>query len=242
MTAADPETLKRLLVVHEHDRALDALKHRRATLPEFEEINLVTASVKVLAASAVEMAGRRHVLERDQKRLEDEVALLDARIINEEGRLYGGEVSAAKELQAFQEEITGLKARRSLLEDNVLDVMEAAEPVDAELAANRAEQEVLETRIQALSQAIGVAEDEIDAETESANLQRSEAAGGVGEELLAEYERLRSEPGRVAVARLVGSTCHGCHLMLAAVEVDRLKKLPADALIHCDECGCILVR
>lgn len=242
MTAADPETLKQLILVQDHDRSLDALRHRRSNLPEFDEINVVTASVKVLAAQAVETSEHRHTLERDQKRLEDEVGLLDERILHEEGRLYGGEVTAAKELQAFQQEIAGLKARRLAVEDSVLEVMEAAEPVDAELAVNRAEQDKLEKSIEALNAAVAQAQEEIDAETADTNTQRSEAASSIGVELLAEYDRLRSDPGRVAVARLVGPTCHGCHLVLPAMEVDRLKRLPADALIHCEECGCILVR
>ncbi len=242
MTAADPDTLKQLLVVHDHDRSLDALRHRRSNLPELEEINLATASVKALAAQAVEIAERRHVLERDQKRLEDEVALLDERIVHEEARLYGGEVTAAKELQAFQQEIAGLKTHRLVVEDSVLDVMEAAEPVDAELGANRSEQAKLEKSIETLNTAVVLAQQEIDTETGDTGTLRSEAASGIGDEILADYDRLRSEPGRVAVARLVGATCHGCHLVLPAMEVDRLKKLSVDTLIHCEECGCILVR
>ena len=68
------------------------------------------------------------------------------------------------------------------------------------------------------------------------------AADGVDAELLATYEGLRGELGGIAVARLVGSVCGGCHLGLSAVEVDRIKKQPPDALVRCDECGRLLVR
>ena len=61
-------------------------------------------------------------------------------------------------------------------------------------------------------------------------------------ELLTEYESLRARPGYVGVAKLVNRTCNGCHLDLPAVEVDRIKKLPEDNIINCEECGCILVR
>ena len=71
---------------------------------------------------------------------------------------------------------------------------------------------------------------------------RSSAAAGVEAELLAAYEDLRVELGGIAVARLVGSVCGGCHLGLSAVEVDRIKKQPPDALVRCDECGRLLVR
>ena len=65
---------------------------------------------------------------------------------------------------------------------------------------------------------------------------------GLDGELLAEYERLRRELGGVAVARLAGTSCGGCHLSLSAVEVDRIRKTPAGAMVHCEECGRILVH
>jgi predicted nucleic acid-binding Zn-ribbon protein len=46
----------------------------------------------------------------------------------------------------------------------------------------------------------------------------------------------------VAIARLEKSTCQGCHLGLAAFEVERLRQEPADAIVFCPECGRILVR
>mgnify|MGYP002853483355 FL=1 len=71
---------------------------------------------------------------------------------------------------------------------------------------------------------------------------RSELASNTSPALLEIYERIRKQSGNIAVAELNGMTCKGCHLDLPAVEVDRLKKLPPDELVNCEECGCILVR
>ena len=46
----------------------------------------------------------------------------------------------------------------------------------------------------------------------------------------------------VAVARLVGSHCDGCHLTLPAMELDRIRHLPEGELVTCEQCGRILVR
>jgi hypothetical protein len=40
----------------------------------------------------------------------------------------------------------------------------------------------------------------------------------------------------------VAGSCSGCHLTLPAMEVDRIRKAPADEVITCDQCGRILVR
>lgn len=242
MTAAEPAALVELLAVQDHDTTLDGLRHRRETLPQRQELDDIAAQRDALAASMAEVEEARHELGRTQKRLEDEVALLDERIAREDARMYSGDVVAVKELQALQEEIAGLNKRKTLVEDQILDVMEQIEPVDATLATAAAERARLDAQEAELLAALADAEAEVDGQVEEVSAQRAERAAGVPPELLDVYDGLRSQPGRMGVARLVGTTCHGCHLELAAVEVDRLKKLPADELVLCDECGCILVR
>jgi predicted nucleic acid-binding Zn-ribbon protein len=48
--------------------------------------------------------------------------------------------------------------------------------------------------------------------------------------------------GGIGAARLQGATCLGCNLGLPAVVVDRIRKLDPDEVVHCEECGRILVR
>ena len=242
MTAADPQSLKELLAVQGHDRTVDGLRHQRATLPERQRLQDLAAERVRLNEQRVGVQEQRHELGRTQKRVEDEVALLDERIDRETGKLYGGDVEGIKELQALQDEISGLGKRKTLVEDQILEVMEACEPVDAELARLGAAETSVDESEAATREALAASEAEIDAALAATEGDRADRAAGVPAEVLANYEALRSVSGQIGVARLVGSTCHGCHLELAAVEVDRLKKLPDDELVHCEECGCILVR
>ena len=242
MTAADPDALKRLLVVQDHDRKLDALRHEREHLPEFDRLVELDAQTAAVDDEASEIREARHELERTQKRLEDEVALIEARIAEENGKLYGGEVKAIKDLQALQDEIATLKGRQSGVEDQILEVMEQADPLDTQLAAFDERKAAIAAQRSESETTIAEEQSRIDGEIDDEVQARATTAADVPEALVAEYEQLRSRPDGVGVARLVGSTCTGCHLDLPAVEVDRLKKLPPDELVHCDECGCILVR
>ena len=61
-------------------------------------------------------------------------------------------------------------------------------------------------------------------------------------ELLARYDALRAQLGGVAVARLVGGRCDGCHLALAQAALERIRLAPPDELVECEECGRLLVR
>ena len=46
----------------------------------------------------------------------------------------------------------------------------------------------------------------------------------------------------VAVARLVGGRCDGCHLALAQAALERIRTAPPDEVVECEECGRLLAR
>ncbi|HYF46903.1 MAG TPA: C4-type zinc ribbon domain-containing protein [Acidimicrobiales bacterium] len=231
-----------LLVVQDHDTTTDRLNHRRASLPERDELARRMDAIAALERETAGVQEQRDEIARNLKRLEDEVASLEARIAEVDRTLYGGTVTAARELQALQDELQSLQRRQRTLEDDELELMERAEPLDAELERLAAERTAADAEAERLTAAVAEAEAGIDAELAEVESQRAEAVANVAEDLLAEYERLRVQLGGVGVARLVNGSCGGCHLALSAVEVDRIRREPPDAMVHCEECGRILVR
>lgn len=243
-TASEESTdaIHQLLVVQAHDTAVDQLVHKRATLPARQELTDADTKLAALDREAAQVQETRDGLARRQSLIEDEVMLVETKITGEDQKLYSGTVTGVKELQALQDEIASLKRRQTSLEDDVLEVMEAAEPVDAELesiAARRASAD--STRQEALD-TIAASEADIDAEIESESAARTAAVTGLPSDLIGTYDRIRAESGGVGVARFAGGRCEGCHLSLSAVEVDQIKKQPADAMVTCDSCGRLLAR
>jgi len=234
--------LEQLLVVQEHDTTADQLHHRRANLPERAELTAREATTAELDRRLAEVSARRDELTRSQKRLEDEVASLEAKAVEVDKRLYSGTITAPRELQALQDELASLKRRQSQLEDQDLEVMVEAEPVDAELEQLRAEREAAERDLARLRSEVEAAEADIVARLAEEVEARAAAVVSVPPDLLAHYDDLRKRYKGVVAAPLVGSTCGNCRLTLPATEVDRIKKLPPDTLVHCEECGRILVR
>ena len=231
-----------LLAVQDHDTTIDQLRYRRDHLPERTELATVAQSGVALAGRVREARERQAAADARQAAAEQELADNETRIADIEKRLYGGTVSAARDLQAMSAEVESLKHRNSELEEHVLEAMEAREPVDAEVSSLTTEEAELRARAGALQQAIGTAEAEIDGELAREEAARADAAAGVPAELLALYEQVRGHLGGIGAARLVGNSCGGCHLTLPATEIDRLRHLPEDELILCDQCGRILVR
>jgi predicted nucleic acid-binding Zn-ribbon protein len=237
---ADP--LTRLLDVQHHDTVVDQLRHRRATLPERSALAEVDRKLGALDTRATEVRGQRDELGGRQEGLEQQIEASRTRRAMLEKRLFGGQVAAARELQAMSEEVKHLARHIGELEDRELEVMEALEPVDGELQAADVERDALEADAARLRAAIAAAEVALDAEIAEEMRVRSAAAEGISDDLLGRYERLRARLGGTGAARLVGGSCSGCHLALPAMELDRIRKAPPDAVITCDQCGRILVR
>lgn len=231
-----------ILQVQEHDTAIDQLRHRRAHLPEREELAAIASrQAEVQAGLAGVRQVRDEVLGR-QKQLEAGIGAADERIKEIEGRLYSGQVTATRDIMAMTAEVESLKGRRSALEDAMLGTMEEDEPLGIEIASLEAELAALEASADGVRAAIAAAETALDAEIAAVAELRSAAASTVAESLLATYERLRTSLGGVGAARLVGGSCGGCHLLLPVQEVARIKREPPDVLVLCDQCGRILAR
>jgi predicted nucleic acid-binding Zn-ribbon protein len=240
--AAVSDSLHRLLDLQDRDVHIDQLRHRRANLPEQAAL---TANEKTLAALEAERTGvaeRLAELERSQKRLEDEITTITEKQSAENLKLYGGSITSPKELQALQDEIANLGTRQRQLEDQELDLMEQAEPVQAELAGIDERSAALIAEIDALRGAVAEVGADVDAELAAELGVRDDIAGQIPADMLATYDKLRTRLGGVAVARLEGSQCLGCHLSLPATEVDAIRHADPDAVVTHEECGRILVR
>jgi predicted nucleic acid-binding Zn-ribbon protein len=235
-------TLDGLLAVQERDTEIDQLRHRRATLPARTTLADLENAGVALASRLAEVSAERGDFEDRRAELEKEVSELEQRLKDLDRRMRSGEVTATRELTAMVEQSDSLKRRRTGLEDEELELMVALEPLDEELADVGRRGTELSQQIEGLRVELAQAETELDRELAAATEDRELAASGLPDNLMATYERLRQRLGGVGAARLVGSSCSGCHLVLSATEVDRIRRESPDALILCEQCGRILVR
>jgi predicted nucleic acid-binding Zn-ribbon protein len=236
------EELQALLELQAVDTAIDQRIHRRANLAERKALDDVDQRRQRALAVLDQAAAARDEVSVRQEALEAELAATERRSGEVSRRLYGGTVSASRELQAMSEEVDSLKARSSGLEDALLEVLEEREPIDALVAGRESELASIDAERARTLEALAEAEAVVDEEIAKLESKRADAVTKVPEQSLSRYERLRSRLGGVAVARLVGDRCDGCHLSLPATEIDRIRHLPAGELITCDQCGRMLVR
>ncbi len=234
--------LERLLDLQANDTAADQLRHRRKSLPEHAALVELDRKERAVRAEVAEPQAERDGLARDQKRLEDEIATVEGKAAHVEKQLYDGSMTSPKEAQGLQADLESLKRRQGTLEDEVIDLMERIEPLDEQLAASVVSLAGIDVEREQVKASLAASEVAIDGEIAQNAAAREALVDAVPARLIAEYERIRGGEGGIGVARLQGATCLGCHISLAAAEVDVMKRLPADELAYCPDCGRLLVR
>jgi predicted nucleic acid-binding Zn-ribbon protein len=239
---SDGGSFERLLDLQEHDTRIDQLNHQRATLPERETLAAVQASLTELDRMAAGVQAKRDAAGRDQKRREDEVAGLEAKLGDLNNSMYSSGVTSPRELQTMQEEIDALQRQRRGIEDEIIELMEYVEPLDEQLSAANEQRAALDVDAQASLGRLTEQEVVIDRELKAVEGERDAIAVDVPADVMDMYEDLRRSFAGLGIVRLEHGICGGCHLALPRAEVDRLKHLAPDVPVHCEECGRLLVR
>jgi uncharacterized protein len=228
--------------VQELDSRADQLRHQRANLPEIAEITTLQGKrtdVENLARDARIVVDD---LTTEQQKVDADVEAVRARRTRDRDRMDQGLVTNPKDLERMQHELESLERRISSLEDDELEVMEKLEEAQAELAklegmvaeADEQMAELATTRDEKLTG--------LDDELAKVTADRGPAVDGLPADLLALYDRLREQKGGVGAAELRARQCGGCRLTLDAAELGRIRGLPADEVVRCEECQRILVR
>lgn len=233
---------EQILAVQAIDLRLLQLRHRVERHPLRAELLDARAGVDVGRERLAKVEARYHEIEREQKRLSDEAATIEAKRAEIEGKLYDGSVQATKELMALQDESANLLKRQTSVEDDQLEGMEQLETVGDELAAQERALAELTERADAIEGRLDDAVAELEAEIGQAEVDRVDVAGPADPELLATYEALAPQFDGAPLARFADGRCDGCHMQLSAVAVDQLLKAPENEAITCEECGRLLVR
>jgi predicted nucleic acid-binding Zn-ribbon protein len=228
-----------LLQLQSVDTTADQLAHRRRTLAERDAATAAQQALADWRRRGDELRRRITELGEQIEREEAESAQIDQHRARLQAQLRT--VIAPREAEALQHEIAVLEQRRAGLDDDELAALEDQAALDDELTTITADGPTLEQAVGDTAAALAAAEAAIDAELAELATTRDAVRGQIDATLIARYDRLRSQLG-VAVARLVGNRCDGCHLDLSAAEAEQVRAVPADQAADCPNCGRLLIR
>ncbi|WP_425490206.1 zinc ribbon domain-containing protein [Nocardioides soli] len=232
----------KLLELQELDARGDQLRHQRAKLPELAEIAELSAKRTDVDNLARDARISVDDLTAEQRKIDTDVEAVKARRARDRDRMDQGLVTNPKDLERMQHELESLERRISSLEDDELEIMERVEEAQRELD----ELQLLVAETDERLGVLGAARDEkfadIDAQAERVRADRAPATEGIPADLIALYDRLREQKGGIGAAALRARECGGCRLTLDSAELTRIKGLPDDEVVRCEECQRILVR
>jgi hypothetical protein len=238
---ADPSRQWRLLDLQAIDTRLDQIAHARRTLPQHAELAALEEKVAGLDNLLVRARTELGDIQREVAKAEADVQLVRDRAARDQARLDSG-TGTAKDLQALQHELTSLARRQSELEDVELEVMERAEDAESAVSQLAAQRETLGAELSELEAARDSALRDLDTEAQRVAAPRADVVAGVGDDLVALYEKIRAQSGGLAAAPLRQRRCGGCQLELNNVDISRIKAAAPDEVLRCEECRRILVR
>lgn len=202
------------------------------------EIDQVRDRIANLSEAISDQRLRDEELERDLKRLENDVELVENRLKKDNQRL--NESSSSKDIAGIQVEIESLKSRLSKLEDDELELMDQVEISKAELTRLQAEHQSAEAELEAaksdLQQKLAGLKQDSDRLISEIQSLKTQVTG----ELLELFEA-RLAKG-IAIGRLTGSNCSACNMSLNSTAMSEISAVAEDELCSCPECGAILVR
>jgi predicted nucleic acid-binding Zn-ribbon protein len=238
---ADPSRQWRLLDLQAIDTRLDQIAHARAHLPQLARLADLERRAADLESDLVRAQTALGDVQREVAKAEADVQLVRDRAARDRARLDAG-TGSAKDLQAITHELESLARRQSELEDVELEVMERAETAEAEVARLTTERATVAAEVEEARAARDLALADLDAEAKQVGAPRADTVAGVGEDLVALYEKIRASSGGLGAAPLRQRRCGGCQLELNNVDISHIKAAPEDEVLRCEECRRILVR
>jgi len=232
------QSLEDLLDLQGLDLALDRLLEQRSSLPELQAYRAVHEQGETVARRLADLDDRLRSVGLDLDKANGELELAETKVVQQERRLFAGGMSA-KETENLRQDVEMLRRRVGELEDQVLELLEERERLEAERVGIAERLETVRAEEAELSKIIKEAWEKIDAEIARKEERKAAVVQLIPEDLLSLYERLRAKKEGVAVGRLDESwICGGCHLKLSAAErQEALSEEPP----RCPHCRRILV-
>jgi uncharacterized protein len=215
------------------EREIEDLSRRKQQLPE-AIARAVAEAEKVRAALAER---RRELAEAEKTRRSKEAELKDLEVRREKFQGQTAQVKTNEEYSALLHQIEDAGVRISHVEDDILNALETAEAISADLAVSEKQSRELEQAHQREADQLRAQLGDVEKSLEALETQRASLAGQLPPDLAPRYGRVRGASGS-GTAPLAGRSCGRCH---RDVPYETINRIRAGEGHVCGNCGRILV-
>lgn len=228
---SDLEILKNTQVldkeIYERQAMIDSAPEDRQALDsafEEEKENLKKLEVALTAARI------------KQKERENDLQEKEANIRKMDGQL--SLVKTNKEYAAIQQQIASLKADNSLLEEEIIKLMDEVERAEKETNAEKNRLQTLHAKYEEEKLALSQKEEEAKKKLAELKAERESVVKDVSPEARQLYERIISAKKGTALSPVKDESCGICHMQLRPQVLNEV--MLKDKLVLCENCSRIL--
>jgi predicted nucleic acid-binding Zn-ribbon protein len=236
---ASPSEQALLLELQTFDTKLAQINHRAKSLAQHATLQKLAAERAGIAGTLSEQSGVLEDAQTELRRIESDVAVVEARIKRDDERLQV--TSSVKDMQALEQELAALRKRQGDLEEIELTVMERLDEQAATVALSQGKFDAIQTLMSEAEVDRDAELGVIETERTNAAANRAALAEKIPAELLALYEKLRARYGQ-GVSYLRGGVSSASGVKLNENDMVAIRQAAPDDVLLCPDSNVILVR
>ena len=226
--------------MQEVDRKVDALRLEQQELARNARQAELRRDAEARKARVAALEAELRTVGGKQRRLEIERDTVVADRDRDRNRLFGGQVTAARELEGLQRNVDGAEKRIDELETAILELMEQAGQLQHSLETARARSARVAGELAAHQREHAARLKAIETELPPLVAERERRAAEVDPMVRREYERLRAGARGIAVSEVVSDSCSACGVALSTLAQGRVRE--GNRPVTCENCGRLLVE
>lgn len=234
MATTITEQIKILVELQKIDSEIFRLKKELGSHPALQKDLEAAFEKKKAQTKAAEESLKAAQLQQKQK--EGDLAQREEKILKLQGQLY--QLKSNKEYSAMELEIKGLKADKSLLEEDILRLLDSVDAAKGALAKEKERLAGEEKRHLADVAELKKKSEALQAQIASEEEKRKTYTPNIEPRSLSQYERILKSRDGLALVPVIHNACGGCHLGLPPQVVNETQQ--SEKWIVCESCARIL--
>lgn len=175
-------------------------------------------------------------LQVKRKQREGDLEAKEGTIKKYQTQLY--QVKTNKEYSALQEEIGRARADNSLVEEDIIKMLDQIDAANTQIANEKEVLKQEEVKLGAEKKRMNDDAGRIKTELEALKTQRKALAEKVDKDILKKYERIVKSKDGLAVVPVANEACQGCFRVMPPQVINEIKM--KTAMVYCENCARIL--
>lgn len=228
------EKLNQLIHLQDCDSRIQEILERKSKGPL--KIDQLEKDLTTRIQEFDEDQDKLNLLKKQRKDKEEEVQNIDLGLKKSHSKL--ADIKNNKEYQAALKEIENLQKQQTMIEDEILILMENIEEMETKCSQNEQTKNGLQTEFERTKQELLQELDLLDQEYNKINEEKSNFCNSIEKDLLNRYSYLRDRMGGRAVGPVKNGICQACNMGIPPQRFNELRR--GNTLLFCPNCQRII--